>query len=534
MKYFIFRNYTIEPFFRGLNVIFSGYDDVSFIDAQADRFIWWYFAPYKTDNEIIAEEIKNYGNLLEFVLNSIGPIKPIFVFLMQAIYKIDYQTGKQIIEETIKNYNERIINLSRVYENLKVIDFSNFINRFPSEQRIDWKYFYLSQIPLNPKLAKEFINWFTRQIEIIELQRKKCIVLDLDNTLWGGILGEDGENGIKIGETYPGNCFLFFQEYLLQLSKNGIILAVCSKNNEEDIVKLWNTNPYLKIRQEQLAAYRINWNNKSDNIQEIAEELNIGLDSLVFVDDNPSERELVRQLLPQICVPDFPEMPYYLPEFIKNLTERYFSIYQLTQEDIAKTQQYKKNLERKLFQKNFADFDSYLRSLEIELTIEKVTNLVITRIAQLTQKTNQFNLTTQRYTEADIRKFVENDAWIYDLRVKDRFGDHGLTGLIIINKNNEFEIEKIVTIDSLLLSCRILGKHIELAFVQYVLMKLKKAGIKTVMAKYIKTQKNSQVKYFYEKLGFEVKNTFETEKQYNLNLDKENYSISNIYKVVDK
>ena len=537
MKYFIFRNYTIEPFFKEWNAVFSGYEDISFVDNQADRYIWWYFAPYKTDNEIIVKEIENYGNLLEFVLKNIEPNKPVFAFSMQAIYNINYQTDNNIVNEAVINYNRKIKELSAIYRNLKIIDLSDFLNRFSQEQLIDWKFYYLSQMPLNPKLATEFNIWFKRQIEIAELQRKKCIVLDLDNTLWEGILGEDGAEGIKIGETYPGNCYLFFQQYLFELYKNGVILTVCSKNNEKDVLELWQNNQYLKIRREQLATYRINWNNKADNIREIAEELNIGLESMVFIDDNPTERELVRQLLPQVCVPDFPAKPYLFPDFIKKLTDNYFSIYQLTQEDIAKTQQYRENAERKQFQSSFTNFNEYLQSLEIELSIEQINEQNITRLAQLTQKTNQFNLTTQRYTETDIRNFVEKGAYIYGLRVKDRFGDNGLTGLIIIT-NYQLRITNELTnfseIDTFLLSCRILGKNIETVFMQYILTKLKAQGIENVKAKFIKTLKNGQVENFYEKLEFEVENFSETEKNYILDLSKINYSISNIYKIIEQ
>ena len=526
MKYFIFRNYTVEPFFRGLDATFSGYEDVSFIDTQADRYIWWYFPPYKTDNKIIVLEIENYGNLLEFTLNKMAPDKPVFVFSMTGIYKINYQTENDIVNEAIVHYNEKLKKFSEIYKNLKIIDFSDFANRFSQKQLVDWKFYYLSQMSLNPKLASEFNLWFKRQIEIIELQRKKCLVLDLDNTLWGGILGEDGAEGIRIGEDYPGNCYLFFQEYLLELMNNGVILTVCSKNNEKDVMDLWKNNPYIKIKQDQLAAYRINWNNKADNICEIAEELNIGLDSLVFIDDNPTERELIKQMLPQVSVPDFPEKPYLFPEFIKSLTDNYFSIYKLTKEDLAKTRQYKENAERRQFQSRFTDLDSYLRSLEIELTVEQMNDLNIARFAQMTQKTNQFNLTTKRYTEADLRNLTKNGARIYGLRVKDRFGDHGLTGLIITNE--------IADIDTFLLSCRILGKNIETVFIQYMLMKLKSSGVKTVTASFIRTLKNSQVEDFYEKLYFEIEKKSESEKQYILNLENQNYSISDIYQIIEK
>ena len=530
MKYFIFRNYTIEPFFKGIDAVFSGYEEISSADQEADRYIWFYLAPYKTDNEIISEEINNYGNLLEYALQGISTNKPVLVFTIQSVFSLVFQSSDTAIDIAIENYNRKIRRLADEYRNVKTVDIAQFYRNFSNEQLIDWKYYYLSQMPLNPKLAPDFNHWFTRQLELMELKRKKCLVVDLDNTLWGGILGEDGLDGIKIGESYPGNTYRFFQEYLLQLYKAGIILTVCSKNNEQDVLEVWQKHPDMLIHKEHITTYRINWNNKADNIREIAEELNIGLDSLVFIDDNPTERELIKQMLPQVIVPDFPAQPYLFPKLIKQLTDNYFSTYQLTKEDITKTQQYKENAERRQYQSQFTDFESYLKSLEIELTIETVNDLNIARLAQMTQKTNQFNLTTQRYTETDIRNFSDKGSWIYGLRVKDRFGDNGLTGLIIAVKNGEFEAE----IDTFLLSCRILGKNIESVFLQYVLMKLKAAGVKWIKASYIKTAKNSQVETFYEKSGFDILFSSGEQNKYQIHTDEINFLFSNTYKILEK
>ena len=529
MKYFIFRNHTIEPFFKALEANFSGYEDVSYIDDTADNYIWFYLSPYRTNNDVISNEITNYANLLELVLTKINPNKPLFAFTVQTIYNINYQTTDNPVKNSVISYNKKIRDLSEQYKNLKIIEISDFFNRYSNEQLIDWKFYYLSQMPVNPKLANDFSVWLNRQIEIIELKRKKCLVLDLDNTLWGGILGEDGIEGIKMGETYPGNCFLFFQEYLLQLHKSGIILTVCSKNNGQDVLNVWEKHPDCVLRREHFVAYRINWRNKADNIREIANELNIGLDSLVFIDDNPTERELVKQFLPQVSVPDFPKQPYLYPEFIKFLTDNYFSAYQLTNEDLVKTQQYKENAERKQFESSFVDFDSYLRSLEIELTIEPLDDINIVRFAQMTQKTNQFNLTTKRYTETDIKNLFNNGAWIYGLRVKDRFGDNGLTGLIIINCE-----DNVAKIDSFLLSCRILGKGIERVFIQSLLLKLKQTGVRMVKASYFRTEKNVQVENFYEQNGFVLDKQTEERRDYILELSNTNHTISDIYKIIEK
>ena len=233
------------------------------------------------------------------------------------------------------------------------------------------------------------------------MKQYDAVIFDLDNTLWGGVLGEDGISGIKIGGDYPGKAFSFFQKSLLELSRAGVILAVCSKNNEEDVYEAWEKNPYLILRKEHFSTWRINWTDKATNLKSMAEELNIGLDSFVFVDDNPSERELVRQLLPMVAVPDFPSQPYGLPTFFNQILSDYFKVYSVTEEDRNKVAQYKANAARRQSRQSFSDFGAFLTSLELHLTVEPLNEFNITRVAQMTQKTNQFNLTTRRYTERD-------------------------------------------------------------------------------------------------------------------------------------
>lgn len=525
-KYFIFRNQTIEPFFDGTDYSFSGYEDISTIE-DAERYIWFYLPNYKTDHSILSQEIDFYRNLLNMAISRIENNKMVLVFTIDIIYKIDFQTSSHILEDAVSHYNNNVYQLAEEHNNIKIIPISSFYNQLDMPQAIDWRFYYISQMPLSPKVAPLFKTWFAEQVDSIELKRKKCIVIDLDNTLWGGILGEDGINGIALGETYPGSAYRYFQEFLLDLSRNGIILTVCSKNNENDVLEAWENNPNMILRKEHFATYRINWNNKADNIREIAEELNIGLDSLVFIDDNPTERELVKQMLPTVEVPDFPKHPYFYPNFAKSLVDRYFRIYALTNEDLSKTQQYKENAARARFEQSFTDYADYLKSLDIELTIESISNSNIARFAQMTQKTNQFNLTTKRYTETDLMNMTDNGALIYGLRVKDRFGDNGLTGLIIINPDNKTAI-----IDSFLLSCRILGKNIELHFVNYILNHLKSIGIEAVESKYIKTSKNSQVSDFYDKLGFKLALEQDDEKSYKMDLLSFNYNESPIYKII--
>jgi len=496
MNYFVFRNMTIERLFDSLNANYSGYQDISDV-PNADRYIWCYMTPYKADICKVAEEVDSYSAMLTMLLARLQSSSMVIAFTLENIFSVSL-TVVDPLQLAINRYNSRLYDLSTQYTNLKIVDFGDFLKTYSASQWVDWKYYFISQIPINPKLAKDFTAWFNRKIQAIELNRKKCLVLDLDNTLWGGVLGEDGILGVKLGLDYPGNAYLAFQQYILALADQGVILTVCSKNNLEDVRTFWQNHPFNLIREEHLAAYRINWNNKADNIREIARELNIGLDSMVFIDDNPSERELIKGMLPEVSVVEFPSQPYLLPNLIYFVADRYFQIYSLTKEDVFKTEQYKKNALREREKERFSNFEEYLRSLQLELTITEAQLLMVDRIAQMTQKTNQFNLTTKRYTTSDIQEFMNHGDWVETLAVRDRFGDNGVTGLLIAVRKGEC-----AEIDTLLMSCRILGKGIETEFVTYVMSRIFASGISVIQATYVPTSKNAQVSDFYDRLGFE-------------------------------
>lgn len=525
MSKFVFRNNTIERFFPK-EYMFSGYDDVSNIPVEVDVYVWFYQVPIKYEQEMLTNEVDGYAQKLDFVLSQINSAKTIVALTMECLYSVPFTDDDHCLRMAIDNYNRSLFELSEQYQNLKVIDFSEFTNYYAVEELIDWKFYFISQMGLNPKLSKDFKVWFSRKIESIALKRKKCLVLDLDNTLWGGVLGEEGVEGIQIGGDYPGKAFLYFQEALLELSKNGVILAVCSKNNEQDVLDAWEKNPFLVLRKEHFATYRINWIDKATNIKEMAEELNIGIDSFVFVDDNPTERELIRQMLPMVEVPEFPVQPYELPVFFQKLVNNYFKVYSVTDEDRKKTQQYKANASRAQEQRNFGDFTEFLRSLNIQMTIERANDFNVQRIAQMTQKTNQFNLTTKRYTDADIHKFMQNGWRIWCLSVVDKFGNNGITGCIMVNGNK---------IDTLLLSCRILGKGIEHAFIKKVIILLQESGITELEASYLPTLKNKQVADFYEKNGFTVvSEDSDGAKWYALRLADADFGIEDYYHITIK
>lgn len=498
MDFFVYRNFTTENLFQGFDISYSGYNDISEVPGDAKRFIWFYLPEIKLKTNEIIEEINGYRSKLELLLNQIPEDKTIIAFTINPIFIIKYQNADFRIEKSIMDYNYFLFELSQSRNNFKVIDFSEFNSKIDTPL-IDWKYYYLSQSIISPRHNVKFKNWFNLKLKSIESKRKKCLVLDLDNTLWGGILGEDGLENLKIGDSYPGLAYLHFQEAILEASKAGIILALCSKNNEEDVMEVFDKHPFQLIKLNHISAYRINWQDKATNIQEIAEELNIGLDSMVFIDDNPAERERVKQMLPEVEVPDFPSSPIFMASYFKDVYEQYFQAYKLTNEDLNKTDQYIANAERNVFKKSFTTVDEYLESLEMELEVHEASNFTIPRISQMTQKTNQFNLTTRRYTEEDIRNFLSNNNLVYCLSVKDKFGDNGISLLSIITIENN-----IANIDTLLLSCRILGRNIEVAFLNYIINTLYDLNIVQLNALYVPTKKNKQTENFFDKMGFDL------------------------------
>lgn len=500
MSYYIFRNFTSERLFDNLSPTYSDYGDVFNFKDNYDNYIWFYHPPIKTNIQEIVNEINDYSHKLDFIISKISSSKTIILFQLNINLFFNFYISDNRIEESITTFNQKCKELSFLNQNIKIISIGNFIKNYAISEIIDWKYYYISQMYINPKLSKPFQAWF---LNSINLNRKKCLVLDLDNTLWGGVLGEDGINGIQIGNSYPGIAFLEFQQNLLNASKHGIILAICSKNNETDVNDVWQNNPNIILTKENFAAWRINWNSKVENIKEIANELNIGLDSIVFIDDNPVEREAVKSFLPDVTVPDFPIQPYLLFDFFRLIYDKYFQIYSLTNEDKSKTKQYLENTQRNIEQNKYETIDQYLESLQIEIDVQGSNENNISRISQLTQKTNQFNLTTQRYTEGDIRRLISEKAKINCANVKDKFGDNGITILSIIT----FEDHKTAIIDSFLLSCRILGRGIEIEYFKYILNSLINNGFEKIKANYLPTLKNKQVQEFYIQFGFKSTET---------------------------
>lgn len=331
----------------------------------------------------------------------------------------------------------------------------------------------------------------------------KCLVLDLDNTLWGGVVGDDGLEGLVIGQgSALGEAFVGFQEYARELSRRGIILAVCSKNDEANALEPFEKHPEMVLKRHDIASFVANWSDKAANLRAIAEELNIGIDSLVFVDDNPFERSLVRRELPMVAVPEIGEDP---ATFAQTLADAgYFEGLAITEEDRARTEQYQGNRRRDRLKASATDLDSYLRSLEMELSWRRFDKLGLQRTVQLINKTNQFNLTTRRYTEEDVLAVMEDSrAFGLQLRLVDRFGDNGIIAIVIGKMSGEDDL----LIDTWLMSCRVLGRQVEPTTLNLIAEAAKRLGARRLIGEYLPTKKNGMVKDHYAKLGFNLVET---------------------------
>jgi FkbH-like protein len=331
----------------------------------------------------------------------------------------------------------------------------------------------------------------------------KCLVLDLDNTLWGGVIGDDGMEGIELGQGSPlGEAYAAFQDYARELSRRGVILAVCSKNDEANALEPFEKHPEMVLRRGDISSFVANWSDKPGNIRAIAEELNIGLDALVFVDDNPFERNLVRQELPMVAVPEVSDDPADYPVALSDAG--YFEGLAVTDEDRERTSQYQGNKARDALKTSATDLPAYLRGLEMRLIVREFDRIGLQRIVQLINKSNQFNLTTRRYTDEDVIAIMTDPAAFgLQLRLVDRFGDNGVIAIVI----GRLQPNKDLQIDTWLMSCRVLGRQVEATTLNVISLAARKLGARRLIGEYIPTKKNGMVKDHYAKLGFTVTET---------------------------
>jgi len=367
----------------------------------------------------------------------------------------------------------------------------------------DPRLWYSALFPFAPAAAREVSRRVVGLGAALKFPKAKVIALDVDNTLWGGIVGEDGFDGIALGHEYPGNAYLAFQRRLLDFQQRGFILVLCSKNNSADVQQVLNTHPHQVLKPEHFAAMRINWDPKTDNLVALAEELNLGLDSFIFVDDSDYECALVRRELPQVEVVQTPARPVEVPYCLDQVSR--LELISLTAEDLRKTEMYAQERVRRELRKNADEsgggLNGYLASLEMVMTVGIDEPAPLKRLAQMTQKTNQFNLTTRRYDEQQMRRMIDAPNWmVAHFSLKDAFGDSGIVGLALFDLSEPAVAE----LDTFLMSCRVIGRKAESAFLNALLKRLAAAGVREVLADYLPTPKNGLVTNFLTDHGFAV------------------------------
>ncbi|MGC2308481.1 MAG: HAD-IIIC family phosphatase [Nitrososphaeraceae archaeon] len=402
------------------------------------------------------------------------------------------------LKEMVYDFNARLSDAFRSDPQVFLFDFNSFVAKYGEINVLDYRQFLVGDIKVSlsyiPHLAEELMGYVKANLGV----NRKCIVLDLDNTLWGGIIGEDGFDRIDLSLKPPGMAFMEFQRVLLALYQRGVILAINSRNNEDEALRAIRDHPFMVLREEHFATMKINWSDKISNMKEIAQELNIGLDSIVYFDDDPINRELMSKAIPQIKTIDLPDDPSLYASTLMQIND--FNTLVMTNEDRKRGEMYREEHKRTELKRSSSNLEDFLKQLEIRVTMKKANNFTIPRIAQLTLKTNQFNLTTRRYQEEDVETLAQDHTKLIGCaQTQDKFGDNGITGVYIVNKNH---VDKEWFIDTFLLSCRVMGRGIEDAMMGYILSKAKEEGVIKVKAEFIPTKKNKPCEQLLPNFGF--------------------------------
>jgi FkbH-like protein len=386
-------------------------------------------------------------------------------------------------------------------EGVLLLDLAWLARTWPEGAVFDPVRWHQAKQLIAPHFAPEYGDWVARIIAASLGLSRKCLVLDLDNTIWGGVVGDDGVDGIRLGQGDPlGEAFLDFQRYIAALGRRGVVLAVCSKNDAAIAESAFSQHPEMVLGRSDIASFVANWDDKAGNLRRIADELNLGLDSFVFVDDNPAERLIVRRELPMVAVPELPEDAAYYGRRLADAG--YFEAASLTADDLARGRSYRASAERQAILSRTTDMAGYLKNLSMTLIASDIRPVDFPRAVQLINKSNQFNLTTRRYTDAELQELLADPAVVaMCFRLKDRFGDNGLISVILARPDDQWG-KNALLIDTWLMSCRVLGRQVEAAALEAVAQEAAKRGAQALIGEYRPTPRNDLVSRHYEKLGF--------------------------------
>jgi len=396
----------------------------------------------------------------------------------------------------VADLNHAIAEVLADVVDVHMVDYAALVSQFGVKNWYDSRMRLYAKAPIANgmlgNLALEYMKYF----RALGGLTKKCLVLDLDNTLWGGVVGEDGVEGIQLGANYPGSAFVEFQRVVLDLYRRGVILAIASKNNPADVDAVFNNHKFMLLRKEYFAELQIHWEPKSESLKRIAKQLSIGLEHMVFADDNPAECEQVRRELPMLSVIHLPSRPELYADALS--AEGLFDTLALSDEDRRRGQLYQQRAQAQTMLSASGNLEDYYRDLAMELTIARVDQTSLARAAQLTQKTNQFNLTTIRYSEAELAKRMADPDWIaITVSVRDRFGDNGIVGVMMARADADG-----LDIDTFLLSCRVIGRAVESAMLAHLCDAAQARGLTKLYGKVIPTDKNVPSRDLFDKHGF--------------------------------
>lgn len=377
-----------------------------------------------------------------------------------------------------------------------IVDYAALVNHFGARHWYDSRMRLYAKAPIANGMLANLSQEYMKYFRALSGLTKKCLVVDLDNTLWGGVIGEDGIDGIQLGPNYPGSAFVEFQRVILDLYRRGVILAVASKNNPADVDAVFLHHQFMLLRKEHFTEMEIHWEPKSDSLRRIAKRLNIGLEHMVFADDNPAECEQVRRELPMVTVILLPRRPELLAETL--CAEGLFDTLGLSDEDRRRGQLYLQRAQAETMRSASSNIKDYYRDLDMELSLARVDEASLARAAQLTQKTNQFNLTTNRYSEAELAGRMTDPDWVaMTVGVRDRFGDNGIVGVMMARA-----VEDRLDIDTFLLSCRVIGRTVESAMLASLCDAAKERGLRKLSGRVVPTEKNMPVRDLFAKHGF--------------------------------
>jgi len=396
-----------------------------------------------------------------------------------------------------EHWNTRIARASASHANIYVFDLKEMVAQMGRSLLYSNKRWYLGGLRFSTAGEKLIAQELERILDAQRVARKKCLLLDLDNTLWGGVVGEDGVEGIQLSETGEGARFRDFQIRIRELGRMGIILGIVSKNNEADALEVFERHEHMVLRKGDFALMKINWSTKAQNIAELAQDLDIGMDSIVFIDDNPVEREAIRTALPEVTVPEFPTDSCELTSFLERVYKECFFTLESTEEDRKRTEAYLANAKRAAERTAAPSIEEFLSGLRTKVFLTRARDEDFGRAAQLTQKTNQFNLTTRRYTEQELRTLQTTPgAAVFIASVADKYGDNGKVLVSILRRVAPGTAE----LDTFLMSCRVLGRFIEDQILDHLVKNLRADGVSRLRVQFIPTRKNAPARSFIERL----------------------------------